>query len=342
MKAKAEQKPTKHSSKEDAANLLSLPVELHVQILLALQCRDFCSFRAVSTRARDLLSEGEIIRQWIIQKADRQHLKLYPPGRETTFQYLHDEQSRLRTATGFATLLAEYIGKKILRYSLLRREEYPFRRIDFLETVTSQLKEKMIPLIVTVQHYLEQSACILLDAGSSSDEDDDYHTSYRSRERQIFESYEPAHLHLAHKFWMFLIWLSDQILHPPSYAGTVERTVRGWSTEPLNRFDYRLFLVFGNIEALIPLVRAGTPKQSRKVMDSWLSQLNPDRNILWHQGWHKVPAVCGKQVTKEQVKRVLGLELSATDLWVESATAVLVAKDEILPQDNNPIGTPCK
>ena len=110
--------------------------------------------------------------------------------------------------------------------------------------------------------------------------------------------------------------------------------------EPLNRFDYRLFLVFGNIDALVPLVRAGTPKQRRKVMDSWLSRLNPDRNILWHQYWQEIPAAYGKQVTREQVKRVLCLEQSATDLWVESAEAVLVAKDEILPQENVAVGTP--
>lgn len=294
----------------------------------------------MSAKARDLLSGGEIIRQWITQNADRQHLKLYPPEPEPTFQYLLDQQRRLRTATEFATLLTEYIEREILRYTLLRRDEYPIRRIEFFETVRSQLKKKMIPLIVTVQHYLQQSACILLDAVSSSV--DDYHTTYRSRERQIFETHEPAHLHLAHKFWMFLIWLSDQLLHRPSYAGTLERTVRGWSMEPLNRFDYRLFLVFGNVDALTPLVRAGTPKQRRKVMDSSLSRLNPDRNILWHQHWQKIPASCGKQVTEEQVQRVLKVELSAMDVWVESAEAFLIAKDEILPQENVSIGTPCK
>jgi hypothetical protein len=196
----------------------------------------------------------------------------------------------------------------------------------------------MVPLILMVQHYLEHCATILLDTVAISSEA--FHSTYLPRERHIIEGYEPEHLHLAHKFWMFLTWLSRQILHRPSYAGTVERTVRGWNMEPLNGFDYRLFLIFGNMDALVRLVRAPSPKARRKVIDTSLARLDPERSVLWQQHWQGVAGARGKQVTKEQVKRALSVQLSASDVWSESAQIILVEKDQIPPQGNVPIGTP--
>ena len=338
---KAWQKPTHFGSELHRADIFSLPTELHVQVFLELQYQDLCSFRALSTRARDLLAEGEIVRQWLFQNTDRHQLKLYLPGAESTFQHLLNQQRRSRTATVFATLLADYVEQKILRYTMQWRDEYPIEtKKELLHSVTKQLGESMIPLTMTVQHYLEQSASILIEASSSSSTD--YRPTYRSQERKIFEKHDSEHLHLAHQFWMFLIWLSDQILHRPSYAGALERTVRGWSMEPLNRFDYRLLLLFGNVNVLVKLLQAGTPKQRRKTMDSWLARLDPDRDVQWQQHWQKATAACGRQLSmaRQHVKRVLDVKLSARDLWVESAEAVLIAKDELLPQEDGPIGTP--
>lgn len=328
------------SNKCDEASFFTLPTELHVQILLALQYQDLCSFRATSTRARDLLNEGEVIRQWINQKADRQQLQLYPPPTDPTFQYLLAQESRQRRCIALATVLAEYIEREILRYTLRRLDVFPNRsRNEVFQTVKLQLRDKMVPLIITLQHYFEQTAAILLRTVRVSG--DTFRPMYRAQEREVIESYDPDQLHLVHKFWMFIIWLSNQILQRPSYAGTFERTIRGWSMDPpLNRFTYRLFLILGNMDAMVPLINATTPKHRRKVIDSLLSGLDPERTVMWQQHWQALTATGEKQVTKEQAKKILSLELSDTEVWVESAEVVLIQKNVILPQSNVPIGTP--
>ena len=328
-------------SRRESADIFSLPTELHIQIFLALQCEDLCNFRAVSTKSRDLLSEGEIVRQWIIHHADKQQLKLYSPPAEPTFEYLLEQQARHRTASELATVLAAYIEKEILRYTLRRFDVFPNRtRHEVFHAVKTQLRDKMVPLILMVQHYLEHCATILLDTVAESSEA--FHSTYLPQESLLIEGYEPEQLHLAHKFWMFLTWLSRQILHNPSYAGTVERTARKWNMEPLNGFEYRLFLVFGNMDALVRLIRAPSPKARRKVVDTSLARLDPEGSVLWQQHWQGVAGERGKQVTKEQVKRALDVQLSASDLWSESAQTILVEKDQITPpaSDRVPIGTP--
>lgn len=330
---------TRNYSRHENANIFSLPTELHIEVFHALQCEDLCNFRASSTRSRDLLSEGEIVRQWIIKNTDKHQLNLYPPPAEPTFEYLLEQQARHRTASKFAALLATYIEKEILRYTTRGFDVLPSRsRDEAVQAVDRQLRENLIPLILMVQHYLEQCASILLDTAAESS--DDFHTTYFPRERHIIQGYGPEQLHLAHEFWMFLTWFSRQILHPPSYAGTLERTVRGWSVEPLKAFDYRLFLIFGGVDGLLRLMKAPSPKARRKIIDTLLAHLDPERSVLWQQHWESMTAVRGEQVTRDQAKRVLSVQLAESDVWAGSAQDVLVQKGQIPSQGNEPIGTP--
>ena len=329
-----------HDSRHPRANIFTLPTELHVQIFLTLQCEDLCNFRAASHESNHLLSEGEIVRQWILRNTDEYQLKLYPTPTQPTFQNLLEQQARHRTASEFATLLASYIETEILRYTLRPPDLFSSRSgNEAIHAVKMQMREKMIPLILTVQHYLEHCAATLLDTIVNSSED--FQSTYLARERLVVESYDAEQLHLAHKSWMFLTWLSRQILHPPSYAGTLERTARGWSVEPLNAFEYRLFLILGNVDALVQLLKAPSPKARRKFIDSSLARLDPERSVLWKQHWQSIAGARGKLVTKEQVKRALGVQLSESDVWAESAQVVLMEIGQISPQGNGSrIGTP--
>ena len=204
-----------------------------------------------------------------------------------------------------------------------------------------QLKHKMIPLIITLRHYLEQCAASLIRTTRITGAT--FRNVFLPQTAEVISAYDVDHMHLVHKFWMFLVWLSGQILRRPTYAGTVERTLRGWSTdERIPHFEFRLFLVFGNVGALTQLIRAHTPKHRRKVIEKFLARLDPERNVQWQLHWQNTGATSGKQVTKEQTDLILNLELSELELWVGSAHKVLVQKGKILKNDQNdhiPVGS---
>lgn len=316
-----------------------MPTELHTQIFLDLRFSDLNSFRATSTQARSLLHSGEIIRQWILKHGNQQQLKLYPPPEDLTFQYILNQKYRTATAENLAQSLAEYIVREILRYTLRRLDVFPNRtRGEVFLTVKAQLKEKMIPLILTIQHYLTHSASILLSTVAKFG--DEYHVHYRRLERAVVEGYALEELELTHKFWLFLVWLSDQLLNRPSYAGTLERTLRGWSMEALNRAEYRRFLVLGNVEGLFQLMMATSPKQRRKGIEGLMVKLDPGRNVNWQSHWEEVASMYDGQVTKEVVERVLQVQVSETDVFVESARSILKDKGSRVGSGDNSIGTP--
>ena len=95
---------------QQQTNLFSLPAELQTQIFLDVSQCDLYAFRAAGKRAHDLLREGEILRQWINQNADRQQYKLYPPPENATFQYLLDQEARRKEAEVLAGEISDYIA----------------------------------------------------------------------------------------------------------------------------------------------------------------------------------------------------------------------------------------
>ena len=323
------------------SDLFSLPIELHAQILNIASFRDLCAFRLVNTNAHYLLSKGEILRQWIGKHFGKNQLRLHTPTTSPTFQYVLEQHRRLSTATELAIVLAEYIERKILRHTLRRLDVFPDQsRGDLFATVKAQLRDQMVPLILTLQHYLEQFAASLLEDVISSQTGT--RPDYVSRGRGIMASYERDTLLLTHRFWMFFCWLQNQILSRPSYVGNVERAVRGWIVEPLNPADMKLFVVLGNMRAFLQLMSLGSYKQCRKAVEAWIRQLDPERNVRWEERWQAIAPRFGEVPTKKQAEEALKLDLSTTDVWFESARDVLFEEGLISVAERNDdrVGTP--
>jgi hypothetical protein len=288
-------------------------------------------------------------------------LKLYPTPENPTFQYLVDQEARRKEAVALAREISDYIaGMRIYRVQRrLRRTncldeilEFTLRRHDVLPTksrdevfhaVKMQLKHKLIPLILTLRHYLEQCAAILVRTTRITGAT--FRKVFLAEAAEVIASYDVEHMHLVHKFWMFLAWLSGRILEQPMFARTRERTLRGWTTDGMPHFDFRLFLIFGNIAALTRLIRAHTREDRLEVIEKLLSQLDPERSVQWQVHWQNTGSTAGKQVTKEQSDLILNLDLSETELWVYSAHKILVKKGKIRKNESNdhlPVGNACQ
>ncbi|KAK3117192.1 hypothetical protein LTR53_001696 [Teratosphaeriaceae sp. CCFEE 6253] len=318
-----------------AVGLLMLPAELLGQILSQATFDDLCSMRSVNRDARQLLSEGDVLRSWMNQNlGDAQLLKLYPPPARVTFSYVSSLLKRYCIAVEVAALYTEYIERKIVRHSLMRLTPYlrDAKLHEDFRDVADTMRNNLVPLLITVQHYLECCAKVGLELvdlynlhGSS------LMAQYRVREREVLQAYESTHLLRVYKFWHFLAWLHHQLYNPPSYAGSFERAVRGWTASPTTLADLDVLTIFGNIKALGQLMRNKSFKDRQKAVEDMMRQLDPMMCTSWQQHWASFGLEYGCTPTKLQVVRALALEPSQGDVFTSSARSVLEEQDMLFP-----------
>ena len=277
-----------HSTK---ANLLTLPTEIYSEVLSYTKFSDLCAFRLACRTTHYLVSEGDIIRQWINEHIDSHQVFLHPPPSPPTFVYVIEQQRRSLTVTETAHVLVEYIETEILRHTLRRAniatDQYQQGRFGLVKIT---LREQMMPLLFTIQAFFELKAATVLSPSHSQGPHDRSKASIGrgDNEKTLLSSLDSDHLYLAHKCFLFLTWLSNSILSRPSYVGTMERTMRGWLSDPLDMANYRLYLLFGNVGALSTLVQLPNYKHRRKAVEAWMRGLDPEQNVMWRDRWARI------------------------------------------------------
>lgn len=336
LPARSKSVPDTLISRSSVTTLLSLPTEIYSQILAYGDFKDVSAFGLVCRATHYLVSEGDIIRHWINEHVDTHRLFLHTPPSPPTFAYILQQQRRFLAVTNTADVLVDYIEHQILRYTLRRAnintDQY---RQGLFGLVKIRLKDRMTPLLFTIQAYLELLAASHLSCP------DDSGQLVREAEHTFFASLAPDHLLQTHKCFHFLTWLSNQILSRPSYAGTMERTMRGWLSDPLDVANFRLYLLFGNLAALRQLVQLPSYKHRRKAVEAWLRRMDPEQDVLWKENWARAGSVGnGCAPGREEGARGLQLRLDAEQIWVRAAREALVEKGSIKAGEEKEIGTP--
>lgn len=291
-----------HSTK---ANLLALPTEIYAEVLSHVDFAALCSFRLLCQTTRYLVSEGDIVWTWITENVNTHALTLHPAPSPPTFVYILEQHRRSQTVAGTAFTLVEYIEHEILRHTLRRAnidtDQY---RQGLFGLVKIRLRENMMPSLFTIQAYLELKAETLLSSPSPDIQPGQPSSQEHApgKETTFFLSLPAPHLHQAHKCFLFLTWLSNSILSRPSYAGAMERTMRGWLSDPLDAVNYRLYLLFGGIGALGKLVELSSYKHRRKAVEAWGRGLDPGQNVSV-----VVPFMCRESSVTDQRLRFRGV-----------------------------------
>ncbi|TKA68400.1 hypothetical protein B0A55_08746 [Friedmanniomyces simplex] len=327
------------------ASFLNLPTEMLGQIISHITFQDLGAMRRTCRNAKDLLSEGDILREWLHRNCTAHLLRLYPAPERVTFAYLSSLQKRYAIATEAAALYTEYIERKIVRHSLMRLSPYlrdAKLKEDFWE-VGNLMQERMLPLLLTVQHYLESCAAVLADPLSHAPQRSKAPATTQKwlveRERNILESYDPSHLADVYDFWLFLIFTHNQLVRPPSYVGTFERTFRGWKANRLPSHSLNFIIVFGNLNALSQLMRLRSFRDRQKKVEEWKRKMNPATCYPWRKLWAGFELECGRITTGEQAERALKVKPQDGEVFSNGARAVLVEQG-LLDQDaDTAIGT---
>lgn len=155
--------------------------------------------------------------------------------------------------------------------------------------IARRITKRMTPLLFTFSHYLTSSQRTLLTSPpcislASSHQPSSFWSTLESPDH--YALYTRDQLFQTHYTYLFLSWTLRTILNRPTWAGTIERTVRGWTTSPLDAGALTQVLVHGNLRAIKQLMRLKDYGERKRWAHSFLRGLDPELNPLgWKHAW---------------------------------------------------------
>ncbi|KAK5135174.1 hypothetical protein LTR08_005560 [Meristemomyces frigidus] len=334
------------------ATLLTLPTETLAHILRYVDFKTLCAVRSTCSAAKDILLEGEVVRQWIGVNCHEQQIALYPPPTPATFLYILEQEHRASFVLALAVQYTNHIGDMIeglfLPRSLpLGREQHShdaFRLVTWEATIRRTLdreqhfhdafrpvKEamtlKLVPLLLTTLHYLEHFADAILE---SCKDQSPQHTQtsrdqYAAQRHSILDQYDAKDLLELYKFWLFLTWLINHLLPCPSDVGAIECRARIRTMDVLYERDFNTVLVFGHFAALSMMLSVNTFPDRRSMVQQWRRQLDPTASTLWQDQWRSF-SLQRRVPERAQAECAVRVKLQAGEIFVSSARTISVEK----------------
>lgn len=194
--------------------------------------------------------------------------------------------------------------------------------------VAIRLRRRLTPLLFTISHYLSscQSAIVAsqIDLAQFGGEGASPWSAMKAQEH--YQPYTLQQLLSTHYCFLFLEWVFNSLLSRPSYAGTIERAVRGWTAAPLDRASLNQVLVHGNLGAVKKLFRLKDYGERKKWANTFLRKLNPEtNNLAWSEEWTNMSLRTADMPTKSEAAAILKGPAKDDSLWTQGAAERLQA-----------------
>ncbi|PVI06987.1 hypothetical protein DM02DRAFT_495534, partial [Periconia macrospinosa] len=271
--------------------LIKLPRELHIQILSSLCLADLLSLRLTSRALSDLVSScgPALVRHWVRFKMGTLHTRLYPPPRpnEADLPYLFAMRRRHIASVRLTRELARFVLNDTLRHTNERQRQ-----------MWASVYEKMIPLVFGVGYFLEEHRRAILerDLGRIRPRS---HIGYdictapasgsmTDTERRILRRLDPPLRLQFFYMYCFILQVLTRKLRPPTYAGSVEKVLRGWHGKPACAEDVAFVLVLGGVGQIAKLLACRSFSERRRLLHVFITRMSPHESASWRKHWRDV------------------------------------------------------
>lgn len=260
----------------------TLPNELQIQILCGLQFDELLALRLSNTSFFNLIHQNEspLVRHLIKNDAPRLLLDLWPPPQipqAASFAYFLGLTHREIVVRDLATHIADFIMIKICRRTTKSQQEGFHPRYQ-------RIRSRCEPLILTLYHFFESYRNVLMKpvinetsgsrkSGPLYSPSLDQLASPREIEKKIIDRYDTKQLLQVHQIYKLLLAAFVRKLRPPSYAGRLERSLRGWSKTPASQDDIVKVLLLGGIREVKQIIEIKTYSARRKALDDFIEGL---------------------------------------------------------------------
>jgi hypothetical protein len=247
----------------------SLPNELQLQIVTPLSMPTILNLRLVSGSFHALVSQNEswIARHHITRSIPAFAIRLYPlpdPSR-INLHYLCGLWHRLYVAQKLAILIAEDTTKEIF----LRDTEAKWN--EFLPQHT-RMRQRLMPLIFTIFHFFEKYRELhvqhLVSRGVPLRRQA---FTLNPIERQVMDIYSDELLLKVHQIFPLLLSSFSRRLRPPSYAGRLERSIKGMLKDKPADEIYATILAVGGLRQAGRFWETKGYNTRRAAVDQWYS-----------------------------------------------------------------------
>jgi len=273
---------------------LALPNELQEHIIAPLAIHDILSLRLVSKSFHTLvtLNESPIARYHIAHSLPSYALRLYPlpPPTEINLHYLCGIWHRLHVASKLSVMIARYAVKDIfLRDTPARLQEFELQH--------RRMRKRLMPLIFTLFHFFETYRDLhmrhLMANGTPLNQQA---FILNPLERQVMNMYDDQTLLKAHQVWTLTISSFNRRLRPPSYAGRLERSIKGYLKDRPADEVYTAILAIGGLRQAQRFWETKGYNARRAAVDAWYGFITrspvepaprPKMSLITHLGRKK-------------------------------------------------------
>ncbi|KAF7198214.1 hypothetical protein HII31_00570 [Pseudocercospora fuligena] len=333
--------------------LLRLPAELLVQIFNQISFHDLLTFRLTSRQANNLISYGDLPRERMavqmrtlsryyhrhqsLREEDLQlYMQLYPPPQPFTFTYLLEFHRRTNAALWLEKelnwFIAEFVMKNPDLWPNSGSDWFQPLPMTYLPPEYALVRKNMVPLLLTIQRYLEQLRDEYLksgkDAASKRKNKHKANSIDSLNPERIFESstayQNPKHLLKTHRLFMILCWVMKRLFDPASHRA---RRIFVYGNPILSDSHVRMYVVLGNLRGIRKLLRQDSYKQRRKTILNVFGSLDPHtvRNSdSWKEAWSATSLKYNSPPpTKSQAAHVLTFTIDWHDVWIGPARTIL-------------------
>jgi hypothetical protein len=246
---------------------LSLPNELQAQIIAPLQIHDVLNLRLVSKSFHTLvtLNEAPIARYHIAHSLPDYTLKLYPAPnpKDLNLHYLCGIWHRLHVATKLSTMISSQATKEIF----LRTTEA--QRIEF-EPQHRRMRQRLMPLVFALFHFFETYRDLHvrhINSGGVPLRHQAY--TLNPIEVQVMSMYDDQTLLKMHQVFPLVISSFSRRLRPPSYAGRLERSFKGYLKDRPADEVYATVLAVGGLRQAQRFWETKGYNIRRQAVDTW-------------------------------------------------------------------------
>lgn len=254
---------------------LNLPNELQIQIISSLPLSDVLNLRMASRAWHTMVTFNEmpIVRYQLEHEVPAYAKRLYPmPGTTGyTLHYLCGLWHRLHVAAKLSRRMCDWCTKEIfLKTTKEQVASFALQR--------ERMYRRLIPLLFTVFHFFENYRKLHLryihEHGYGLER-----TPYTVNpiEVQIMNMYDDRTLLQVHQVFPLVVASFCRRLRPPSYAGLVERAVRGYLREKPADEVHTAVLCLGGLRQVLRLWEVKGYNTRRGAVDSWYSDLHEPR-----------------------------------------------------------------
>lgn len=256
-----------------------MPNEIQVHILCYLDDLDILALRIASKKVLGLLHiNASVISRVVLGKNRLEDEVIYlkqiyrAPTPVLNLDHFLQMMHRERIVLKMVSTIADYVQTKIYQVkSASRRRQFAPSRL--------RMERRLKAPVFITYHFLERLRAGLVSRMKKACSSSKFGVTNPSSvdvefQTRTINGYPEDLLLPAFQFYRIMVSAYRQKLRPPTYAGTIERKIRGWDRTPATDADVAQVLIYGGMEEVLKIMLHPTYGARLQALNATIDRIN--------------------------------------------------------------------